>query len=139
MSGVNMVVLMGRLTRDPEVKNSKGLDIANFSIATSDQWKDDSGEKHEKVEYHNIVAFKKTAELVGKYLTKGRQVHVVGKLQTRSWDDDSGVKKYKTEIVASNIQFISDGGTQKTTESQTEFGDTAPAAPSFNSTEEIPF
>lgn len=109
MSGMNKVFLLGRLGQDPEVKAlPSGGFVANFSIATSKSWKDDSGEKQEKTEWHNVVAFRKNAELVGKYLTKGRQVMVEGELQTRSWEKD-GVKKYKTEVVANHVEFIGDG------------------------------
>lgn len=103
---VNKVILIGRLTKDPEVKDVKGTQIVNFCLVTSKQWKDDSGEKQEKAEFHNLVAFRKTAELVGKYLKKGSQCYIEGELQTRNWEDDSGTKKYKTEIIANSIQFL---------------------------------
>lgn len=99
---------MGRLGKDPELKDAKGVQICNFSVATSKTWKDASGEKQEKTEWHNIVCFRKTAELAGKYLTKGRQVLIDGELQTRSWEKDDGTKAYKTEIVAHNLQFVGD-------------------------------
>jgi single-strand DNA-binding protein len=139
MSGVNKVILLGRLGRDPEIKDAKGVAIANFSIATSKSWKDESGEKKEKTEWHNIVCFKKTAELAGKYLTKGRQVYIEGELQTRSWDDkETGAKKYKTEVVAHNLQFIGDSKTQS--ETAPSFGESnAGPEPTFNTNEEIPF
>ena len=131
MSGVNRVILLGRLGKDPELKDAKGVAICNFSIATSKEWKDDSGEKKEKTEWHNIVAFRKTAEIAGKYLTKGRQVYVEGELQTRSWDDEkTGTKKYRTEIVANNIQFVGDNKTATTETS---------SAPSVDTHDEIPF
>lgn len=109
MSGINKVILLGRLTRDPEVKDANGIAVTKFSIATSKTWKDDSGEKQEKAEFHNLVAFRKTAELVGKYLTKGRQIFVEGELSTTSYEKD-GVKKYKTEIIANHIEFLGDSG-----------------------------
>lgn len=119
MSGLNKVMLIGRLGQDPELKDAKGIQIANFSIATSKSWKDDSGQKQEKTEWHNIVAFRKTAELAGKYLTKGRQCYIEGELQTRSWDDEkTGTKKYKTEIIANNIQFLGDGKANDLTNNQ---------------------
>lgn len=134
MSGVNKAILLGRLTRDPEVKNVKGLDIANFAIATSKEWKNEAGEKQEKAEFHNCVAFKKTAELVGKYLTKGRQVYVEGELQTRSWDDEkSGAKKYKTEIVVNSIQFLGDAKSSQPQEKSDGH------APSVDDSEPLPF
>lgn len=130
MSGVNKVILIGRLGKDPELKDVSGTSICNFSIATSDEWKDDSGEKQEKTEWHDIVAFRKTAEIAGKYLTKGREVYIEGKLQTRSWDDkETGVKKYRTEIVAHNVQFIgSKNDNQQTTTTEAP-GQTADADP----------
>lgn len=110
MQGLNQVTIMGRLGQAPELKNINGMAICNFSIATSKSWKDDGGEKQERTEWHNCVAFKKTAELAGKYLVKGSPVLIVGELQTRSWDDKkTGDKKYRTEIIANNIQFIPDG------------------------------
>lgn len=100
---------MGRLGKDPELKDANGLAICNFSVATSKEWKDDGGEKKERTEWHSIVCFRKTAEIAGKYLTKGRQVLIEGELQTRSWEGEDGKKNYRTEIIANNIQFIGDG------------------------------
>ena len=112
MSGVNKVILIGRVGQDPEMKDHNGLAICNFSMATSKEWKDDSGEKQEKTEWHRIVCFKQLAETCGKYLAKGKQVYLEGELQTRSWEDDAGVKKYMTEILARNVQFLSAVGEQ---------------------------
>ncbi len=111
MAGVNKVILIGRLGRDPEVRYTPdGTAVANFSIATSDQWTDkNSGEKREKTEWHRIVAWRRLGEICGEYLAKGREVYVEGKLQTRSWEQD-GITRYMTEIVASTVQFI--GGAQ---------------------------
>jgi single-strand DNA-binding protein len=108
MSGVNKVILVGRLGSDPEVRYTpSGVAVANFSVATSEEWKDkDSGEKKERTEWHRIVAWRRLGEICGEYLSKGRQVYVEGRLQTRSWDDRDGNKKYMTEIVASDIQFL---------------------------------
>ena len=107
MAGVNKVILLGRLGRDPEIKyTSDGTAVTNFSIATSEQWKDkNSGEKREKTEWHSIVAWRNLGEICGKYLFKGRQVYVEGRLETRSWEQD-GVTKYKTEIIATDISFV---------------------------------
>lgn len=141
MSGVNKVILLGRLGRDPELKDANGVQIANFSIATSKQWKDDGGEKKEKTEWHNIVCFRKTAELASKYLTKGRQVYIEGELQTRSWDDkETGAKKYKTEIVAHSLQFVGDN--KQTSESTGQVGaggGNSGGEPTFDDSEQIPF
>ena len=107
MAGINKTILVGRLGRDPEVRyTSDGRAVTSFSIATSDEWKDkDTGEKKERTEWHRIVAFGKLGEICGEYLSKGRQVYVEGKLQTRSWEKD-GVTRYTTEIVAGDVQFL---------------------------------
>lgn len=118
MSGTNIVVLTGRLSQDPEVKNIGGTSIANFSIATSRSWKNESGEKQEKTQFTDCVAFKGSAEFVGKYFQKGKWISITGELSTRSWDDkESGKKRYKTEVVANNIQFVGDNKTADTGES----------------------
>ncbi len=110
MAGINKVILVGRLGQDPEVRYMPdGTAMATFSIATSDEWKDKtSGEKKERTEWHRIVAWRALGELCGKYLAKGRQVYVEGKLQTRSWEKD-GVTRYMTEIVAAEVQFLGGG------------------------------
>jgi len=106
MAGLNKVFILGNLGRDPEVRSlPNGTTVCTFSIATSETWKDKTGEKHEKTEWHRIVTFNKLADLCGEYLAKGRQVFVEGKLQTREWERD-GVKQYTTEIVASEVRFI---------------------------------
>ena len=107
MSGVNKAIILGRLGKDPEVKTlSNGSKIASFSVATSEKYKDKSGEDQEKTEWHNIVLFRSLADLAEKYLSKGKEVYIEGKIQTRSWDDNDGNKRYATEIVGSNINFI---------------------------------
>ena len=108
MSGINKVILIGRLGSDPEVRYTpSGVAVANFSVATSEEWKDkDSGEKKERTEWHRIVAWRRLGEICGEYLSKGKQVYVEGRIQTRSWDDRDGNKKYTTEIVANDIQFL---------------------------------
>ena len=108
MSGINKAILIGRLGSDPEVRYTpSGVAVANFSVATSEEWKDkDSGEKKERTEWHRIVAWRRLGEICGEYLSKGKQVYVEGRIQTRSWDDRDGNKKYTTEIVANDIQFL---------------------------------
>ena len=108
MSGINKVILIGRLGQDPEVRYTPdGTAVANFSIATSEEWKDkNSGEKKERTEWHRIVAWRRLGEICGEYLSKGRQVYIEGRIQTRSWDDKDGNKRYTTEIVASDVQFL---------------------------------
>ena len=108
MSGINKAILVGRLGSDPEVRYTpSGVAVANFNIATSEEWKDkDTGEKKERTEWHRIVAWSKLGEICGEYLSKGRQVYVEGRIQTRSWEDRDGNKRYTTEIVASDVQFL---------------------------------
>ena len=107
MAGINKVIIVGRLGRDPEVRYTPdGTAVANFSLATSDEWRDkESGEKRERTEWHRIVAWRRLGEICGEYLAKGRQVYIEGKLQTRSWEQD-GTTRYITEIVASDVQFL---------------------------------
>lgn len=107
MAGVNKAIIIGRLGRDPEVRYTQdGRAIANFSLATSEEWKDkESGEKKERTEWHRIVAFGRLGEICGEYLSKGRQVYIEGRLQTRPWEKD-GVTRYTTEIVAANMQML---------------------------------
>lgn len=107
MAGINKAIIVGRLGRDPELRYTPdGTAVANFSVATSEEWKDkNSGEKKERTEWHRIVAWRRLGEICGEYLSKGRQVYVEGKLQTRSWEQD-GVTRYTTEIVATDVQFL---------------------------------
>jgi single-strand DNA-binding protein len=108
--GFNQAIIMGNLTRDPELRTTpSGQSVASFAVATNRNWTDPSGEKKEAVEYHEIVAWGKLGELVSNYLSKGRKVLVTGRLQTRSWETD-GVKRQKTEIVATDINFLDRAG-----------------------------
>ncbi len=103
---LNKAYIIGNLTRDPEVKAlPSGVKVCNFSVATSRTYKDKDGERKETSEFHNIVAFSKLGELAGQYLKKGQQALIEGRLQTRSWDTAAGEKRYRTEIIADNIQF----------------------------------
>ncbi|MCG6881677.1 MAG: single-stranded DNA-binding protein [Deltaproteobacteria bacterium] len=112
MSGVNKVILIGRLGADPEVRYTpSGVAVANFSIATSEEWKDKStGEKKEQTEWHKVVAWRRLGEICGEYLQKGRQVYIEGRLQTRSWEDKEGNKRWTTEILALNMQMLGSPG-----------------------------
>lgn len=102
----NQAIVMGNLTRDPELRSTpSGQQVASFAVATNRTWMDASGERKEAVEYHEIVAWGKLGELAAQYLAKGRKVMVVGRLQTQSWEKD-GVKRQRTEIVASDINFL---------------------------------
>jgi single-strand DNA-binding protein len=103
---LNKALVIGNLTRDPEMKSlPSGIQVSSFSVATNRVWKDKNGAKQESVDYHNIVVFGRQAETVAQYLRKGASVLVEGRMQTRSWDDASGQKKYRTEIVADRVQF----------------------------------
>lgn len=139
MSGVNKVIIVGRLGTDPEVKNvSPTQTVARLSVATSENWTDREGQKQERTEWHRVVVWGKLAELCGKYLAKGRQVYVEGRLQTRSWEDPQGQKRYTTEIVANTVQFLGTGTATEGrdhTSSNEDFG----PEPSFNTEDEIPF
>ena len=108
MAGINKVILIGRLGSDPEVRYTpSGVAVANFSIATSEEWKDkDSGEKKERTEWHRIVAWRRLGEICGEYLSKGQQVYVEGRIQTNTWEDKEGNKRYTTEIIANTVQFL---------------------------------
>ena len=122
---VNKVLLIGRLGQDPELKYTpSGQAVCNFSVATSENWTDKSGQKQERTEWHRIVVWGKLAELANQYLGKGRQVFLEGKLQTRSWEDNNGNKRYTTEVQASNLQFLggqaqaNEGGYQRSPQQQ---------------------
>jgi len=110
--GVNKVILIGHLGADPEVRYMpNGGAVANVTVATTESWKDkSSGEQQEKTEWHRVVFFARLAEIVGEYLKKGSQLYVEGRLQTRKWQDKSGVDRYTTEIVASEMQMLGGRG-----------------------------
>ncbi len=144
MAGVNKVIIVGRLGTDPELKSvGSNQSVARLSIATSETWIDKEGQKQERTEWHRIVVWGKLAEICGKHLAKGRQVYVEGRLQTRSWEDQQGQKKYTTEIVANTVQFLGAAGerennTSRSNDSYGGFPDFGPE-PNFDSSEEIPF
>jgi single-strand DNA-binding protein len=109
-SGVNKVILVGNLGKDPEVRYTPGGQaVANFNIATNENWTDKAGQKQERTEWHRIVVWGKQAELCAEYLSKGRQVYLEGRLQTREWNNKEGVKQYTTEVVANQVVFLSGG------------------------------
>ena len=110
--GVNKVFLLGNVGKDPEIRATQGgMTIASFSLATADRQKDAQGNWADKTEWHNLVAFSRTAEIVRDYVKKGTQVFVEGKIQTRSWDDkESGQKRYRTEILVNELSLLGGGG-----------------------------
>ncbi len=145
MAGVNKVIIVGRLGKDPEVRTvGNGGTVAQLTVATSENWVDKEGQKQERTEWHRVVAWGKLGEICGKHLAKGRQVYVEGRLQTRSWEDQQGQKKYSTEIVASTVQFLGAAGERSegtsTRSNSNDYGtqDFGPE-PSFDSSEESPF
>jgi single-strand DNA-binding protein len=144
MSGVNKVIIVGRLGQDPEIKQvGSGQSVARLNVATSENWTGKDGQKQERTEWHRIVVWGRQAENCAKHLSKGRQVYVEGRLQTRKWEDQQGQAKYTTEIVASTVQFLG-GGAERSSEGRQasndeQFNDFGPE-PSFDqSNDEIPF
>ncbi len=110
MSDFNQAIILGNLTRDPEIRNTpNGQTVASFGVATNRRWTDKAGEKQEATEFHNVVAWGKLAEIAGQILYKGRKVLVSGRLQTQSWDGQDGVKRSRTEIVASELSALGQG------------------------------
>jgi single-strand DNA-binding protein len=104
---LNKVMLIGRLTADPEVRTTpQGITVASFSVATNRVWKDQQGNQQDRTEFHNIVTWRRLAEICAQYLTKGKQVYLEGHLQTRSWAGQDGKKNYRTEIVADNMIML---------------------------------
>lgn len=122
MAGVNKAIIVGNLGRDPEIRYTpSGVPVASFSVATSDEWKDkDTGAKQERTEWHRIVAWRGLAEVCGKYLRKGSQVYIEGKIQTRTWEDKDGVQRYTTEIMAQNMQMLGSPMKQERTQDSSE-------------------
>ena len=107
---MNKVILIGNLGRDPEVKYiSNGTAVANFALATVERWKDNQGKKQERIDWHRAVAWGRTAEITGEYLSKGSKVCIEGKLQTRTWDDN-GTTRYITEVIVSSLEMLSGNG-----------------------------
>jgi len=108
MAGINKVILVGRLGKDPEIRyTADGVPVASFPIATSVEWKDkNTGEKRERTEWHRVDAWRRLGEICGEYLHKGKQVYIEGRLQTDSWEDRDGNKRYTTKIVAREMQML---------------------------------
>jgi single-strand DNA-binding protein len=130
MAGVNKVILIGNLGANPEVKYlSNGTTVANFRMATTENWVNRSGEKTTMTEWHRIVAFGRLAEICGEYLNKGKQVYVEGRLRTRTWEDKDGNKRSTTEIVATRMQMLGAPGTA---------GEVPDTAKDFDADSEVP-
>lgn len=147
MSGVNKVILVGRLGKDPEVRNlDNGVSVANFTMATSETYKDrTTGEKKETTEWHNIVLWRGLAEVAQRYLHKGDLVYIEGKLRTRSWEKE-GITRYTTEIIADNMTMLGSRGGGNAGNSSQDYGSRAPErtpsesfTPADNNTDDLPF
>ncbi len=137
---LNKVQLIGNLGKDPELKYTpSGVAVATFSIATSESWKDQDGNQQEKTEWHNIVAWRKLAEICGEYLKKGKKVYIEGKLQTRNYEKD-GIKRYVTEIVADQLIMLDGGGggANRSSGSQTS-SEPAPSHSDSPKDDDLPF
>ncbi len=136
---LNKAMIIGNLTRDPEVRTTpSGQTVASFGVATNLIWNDQSGQKQEKVEFHNIVAWRKLGEICGQYLKKGAKVYIEGRLQTSDWVGQDSVKRYKTEIVAENMIMLdrAGAGTAPMGGGSTSQGSSAPSEPVIDS--EVP-
>ena len=111
MASVNKVILIGNLTKDPEQRfMSNGDCVTNVTVATSEKWKDQNGEKKEKAECHRVTFYRKLAEIAGEYLKKGRSVYIEGRLETRKWTDKQGIERYTTGIIAETMQMLGNRG-----------------------------
>lgn len=133
---INKAILVGRLGKDPEVRYTPdGLMVTRFNLATDEQRKDKSGQKIQKTEWHRIVTFGKLAEICGSYLAKGKMIFVEGRIQTSSWEDKDGVKRYSTEIIATDMRMLESKGQSRGAEQPSEEPYSSDAVPD----EDVPF
>lgn len=143
MRGVNKVILIGNLGKDPEIRyTTGGQAVANFTIATTDSYTNKDGERQENTEWHRIVAWGRLAEICGEYLTKGRMVYIEGQLRTRSWEDKEGNTRWITEVVARSMEMLSPAGSRsesQSKESSSSEGDFEIDDDSFKTDDDIPF
>ncbi|MBN2232869.1 MAG: single-stranded DNA-binding protein [Deltaproteobacteria bacterium] len=143
MAGVNKAILVGRLGADPEVKyGTSGTPITTFNLATTETWNRD-GQKEERTEWHRIVTFGKLAEICGRYLNKGKQIYIEGRIQTRSWEDKDGNKRWTTEIIANQMQMLGSPGdspsSSATGETGQPYGASSSAGAAAPMEDDIPF
>jgi len=143
MAGVNKVILVGHLGKDPEVRHlENGTSVANFTLATSESYKDKAGNRIDQTEWHNIVVWRGLADVAEKFLKKGSQIYLEGKIRTRSWEDQTGNKKYTTEIVADTFNMLSkrdDSGQQQTLSSNQTPNTTVQNSPPVDEADDLPF
>lgn len=136
---VNKVTLIGNLGKDPELRyTSSGVAVSTFSMATSESWKDPEGNTQERTQWHNIVAWRKLAEIVGEYLKKGSKIYLEGRLQYRNYDDKNGVKRYVTEIVMDEMVMLDSRGTSSAS-AASESGNAPPQEEPSGKIDDLPF
>ncbi len=122
MSSVNKVILIGNVGKDPECRYTEsGTALANLTLATTNRWKNKQGEPQEETEWHRVVAYGKLAEIIEKYVQKGKPLYIEGRLQTRKWTDKQGVDKYTTEIIAESLQMLGQKGSRKDDDDEIAF------------------
>ena len=142
MSGINKVILVGNVGKDPEVRYlENGTAVAKFSLATSESRKDKDGNRVDQTEWHNIVLWRKQAELAEKYVKKGMQIYIEGKIKSRSWEDKEGIKKYTTEIIGDAITFLGKRNSNEETNNSASTIATEPSLPAATDapTDDLPF
>lgn len=140
-SGINKVILVGNLGKDPDMRYTAGGDaVANLSIATSESWNDNqTGEKKEKTEWHRVVFFKRIAEVCGEYLKKGSSIYIEGSLRTRDWEDDQGNKRYTTEIIGREMQMLGGRRSEDNVDQSPQMNSPSPQPEEGLIDDEIPF
>ena len=140
-SGINKVILVGNLGKDPDMRYTAGGDaVANLSIATSESWNDNqTGEKKEKTEWHRVVFFRRIAEVCGEYLKKGSSVYIEGSLRTRDWEDDQGNKRYTTEIIGREMQMLGGRRSEDNMDQSPQINNPSPQPDEGLIDDEIPF
>ncbi len=140
-SGINKVILVGNLGKDPDMRYTAGGDaVANLSIATSESWNDNqTGEKKEKTEWHKVVFFRRIAEVCGEYLKKGSSVYIEGSLRTRDWEDDQGNKRYTTEIIGREMQMLGGRRSEDNMDQSPQMNSSSPQPEEGLIDDEIPF
>ena len=140
-SGINKVILVGNLGKDPDMRYTAGGDaVANLSIATSESWNDNqTGEKKEKTEWHRVVFFRRIAEVCGEYLKKGSSVYIEGSLRTRDWEDDQGNKRYTTEIIGREMQMLGGRRSEDNMDQSPQMNSSSPQTEEGLIDDEIPF
>ena len=134
MASVNKVILIGNLGKDPDIRYMPGGDaVANITLATSETWKDKTGAKQEKTEWHRVTFYRKLAEIVGEYLKKGNSVYVEGRLETRKWTDKTGADRYTTEIIANEMRMLGSKSGGSSSEGENKNNKTTPPKDSATS------